>query len=537
MNLGQASVRAREHVFAGSAALLVLIVASLPALSNAAALHSDAAVVGLQAMHPFAGPSPWFLWGSGYQTCVDAWVAAGFFAVFGATPFALVLSTFSEYAALTLLAFLMLRRRFEPWSAALLVCPLALMAAPVHIYAFSPPRQASLTLLFLATWIIDSAQGARSPAARIGAGAFAAGLACFADPYCLLFMPAVGLFIAFTARHASASGSAARSAVVGFGALALGLVPFWGLSHTRAASHGVFRLTTELLAHNFRLLIDECLPYLLSTRVKRFSPTEGSVWWHPPAWFHGIQILGAALLITGIVVGGILALRRGVPAGVRRLGVYGALMLPVTLAAFLVSVMPLDRLAARYLVAIVLTAPFALAPVLRALGRTRFAVLIAPYAVSVAAAGWLGFGDDVDGWRIRRENGIARDEHALAEFCRSRGIHGGMGDYWVAYRLTFLFQEDPIVVPWHASLDRHASYRKTVASYPSIAYVYDPAWSTEDLSYRQAQIRERRTEFEPVFEAARVGRYTVLVLHRRGASDSRIAGDASLPSVSGEHTH
>jgi hypothetical protein len=491
---------------------------------NAAGTQSDAAIVGLQAMHALRGEASWFLWGSGYQTSMDAFVAAAFFRVLGVTPVALMLSTFTGYLLLIGFAYATVRRRFEAWSAALLVLPLVLMAPPVHIYAFYPPRQLALTLLFAAIWTLDGAAEARAPQRRIALGAFVAGLACFADPYALLFLPAVGVFVVLLSQDGADRRATLQRLGAGFAGIGFGLVPFWLLSRAAGASHGVFRLNGALFAKNVALLADECLPYLLGTKVRRFSLGAGVTAWQPPEWFHAIQVLGACVLVAGIFLGGVVALARKVPADARRLGVAGAVMLPVTLAAFSISAMVMDRLSARYLVAIVLMAPFALAPVVHVVGRRAFAAMLAPYLLSIGAAGWLGYGDNVDGFRIRLENGRARDEIELAAALRERGLHYGLADYWVAYRLTFLMHEDPIIVPWHAKLDRYAPYRRAADAEPIIAYIYDSYWSQEDLSYRKGEFRGGKAGFEPGFEEFRVGRYSVLVLRRSRPGGLRVAG-------------
>ena len=71
---------------AGLPLLLLLVgsvVARLPALVNARGVNSDAAVVGLQAMHILHGEWSWFLWGAGYQASFDAALVAAAFAVTG----------------------------------------------------------------------------------------------------------------------------------------------------------------------------------------------------------------------------------------------------------------------------------------------------------------------------------------------------------------------------------------------------------------------------------------------------------------------
>jgi hypothetical protein len=503
--------------------LVASVLQSLPPLLNAAGTQSDAAVVGLQAMHVLRGEASWFLWGSGYQTSVDSWIAAGFFRALGATPLALMLSSFVGYLMMTGFAYAIFRRRFAPWSAALLVAPIVLMAPPVHIYAFYPPRQACLTLFFAAMWTLDGVPSSRTPAQRILVGALLAGLACFADPYALLFLPAAALFIVVVAKDAGGQRAFLRRAVMGIAGLVVGLVPFWSLSHSAGARHGVLRFDGAALGHNVRLLAHECLPFLLGTDVRHFVPGKGYVAWQPPPLFHALQMVGACSLIAGIVVGGVAALVRRDARDARRLGAAGFVMLPVTLAAFSVSVMAMDRFSARYLVAIVLMAPFALAPVLRVVGRGRVAAMLVPYLVSIAVGGWLGYGDNVDGAHIRLQNGRAEDEHLLAKALHARGLRYGLADYWVAYRLTFLFHEDPIVVPWHAELDRYPPYRRAAEAERTVAYVFDPYWSEEDLAFRKAELSKGKGGFEPGFEEFHVGRYSVLVLRRAEPSGLRVA--------------
>src|SRR5688500_11093436 len=88
-------------------AALVLFLGSylfrLPPLLNARSTNSDAAVVGLQALHILRGEHSAFLWGSGYQTSADAYVAALFFAVFGKAPVVLMLSALTLHVLATFL--------------------------------------------------------------------------------------------------------------------------------------------------------------------------------------------------------------------------------------------------------------------------------------------------------------------------------------------------------------------------------------------------------------------------------------------------
>ena len=163
-----------------SAPWLVVLAASilfrLPPLINASGTNSDAAIVGVQAMHLLHGEWSWFLLGSGYQTSVDSLVAALVFSVTGPSPLALMASTLAEHIGLTWLAFSVLRRAFARLPAtsreragllaAILVTPLVFTPDPVHTYVHYPPRQASLTLVFLGLWLLDGAVASARPRLR-----------------------------------------------------------------------------------------------------------------------------------------------------------------------------------------------------------------------------------------------------------------------------------------------------------------------------------------------------------------------------------
>jgi hypothetical protein len=512
--LYRAQLKAPRGWLAFFALALAAIAHALPALLNSQEVHSDAAVVGLQARHFLHGGEwSWFLWGSGYQTATDSVLAALCFLALGATPLALTLSAFMDHLLLVAFAFATVRRRFGPWPSALLVSPLVLATGPLHTYMFSPPRQASLTLVFAAIWLLDGAPSGKRPALALATGSFVAGLACFADPYALLFMPAVAVLVLLGSAEARGVQRAWSAACGAAGALC-GLAPWWLLSHSQLASPSVLKLRSDLVVHNLRLLYEPCLPYLLATTVY-FSPhAPGVTVWSAPGWFRLIQLVGASALLLGMVFGGACIVVKRVPFSVRRLAVAGAVMLPVTLGAFALSVMVMDRFSARYLVAIVLMAPFALMPLLVWLGPARLGLLLAPYLLSAAVAGWLGYGADVDGFRVIAQTPGAADEVKLRAFLEQHSVSAAMADYWVAYRLTFLFDERIVVVPWHASLDRYPPYRAVVAAQDKVAYIYDPWRSNELLSKRQEDVQNGKTEFARALTSFGVGRYTVLLLQR-----------------------
>ena len=159
--MSDVSESSRRRALVPTLPTVVLLAASyafrLPPLLNARSTNSDAAVVGLQAMHMLRGELSPFLWGSGYQTSADSLVAALFFALLGPSPLVLMLSALTMHLVATFFVFAILRRRFAPWVALLLTMPMIVSPSSVHSYALYPPRQLSLTLAMAAFWAIDVA--------------------------------------------------------------------------------------------------------------------------------------------------------------------------------------------------------------------------------------------------------------------------------------------------------------------------------------------------------------------------------------------
>jgi hypothetical protein len=516
----------------GSAApWLALLAASvlyrLPPLVNAAGTNSDAAIVGLQAMHVLRGERSWFLYGSGYQTSVDSHVAALFFLPFGPSPLALMLSTFCGHLLLTWLAYATLRRHLPAWTAALATTPLVFTPGPLHTYILYAPRQASLTLAFASVWVLDGAGGSRRPLGRLALGMGIAAVACFADPYAMIFVPSIALFALLVGLDALPD---ARAALRRVGALAgggaLGAVPYWLLTHSAGATRGQTALSVDVLPHNWKLFTEECLPWLLSLKVYYSKAGMDYGPWVAPKGFAAVQILGALALVLGLLYGGAALRSRRLSWAVRRLGLAGFAMVPVAVGGFLTSLMVMDFFSTRYLASILLFAPFALAPAAASLRRSTFALALAPYLVSAAVAGWVHYGTDVDGPSIRTEAGRAEDERALAALLRGRGIRYAMADYWASYRLTFLFGEDPVVVPKNPGEDRYPAYRQAWEAAPFFAYVFDPLRSREDFAEEERVLCEGAESCE----RTTAGHFTVVFV-KRARGEKAALGDRGGESV------
>lgn len=511
---------------------LVLLAASyafrLPPLLNARSTNSDAAVVGLQAMHVLRGELSPFLWGSGYQTSADSAVAALFFAVLGPSPLVLMLSALTMHVVATVLVFTMMRRRFEPWTALLLTMPMVVSPSSVHSYALYPPRQVSLTLAMAAFWAVDRAafgaraetapaMGANGAAIWLGVGGALATLAVSADPYPMLLVPLVGLYAAAIAWERGEQGAlrvTARRVGAFLGGAALGLVPFVVVHRLAGAKSGPMGLTTTMLEHHWRLLVDECLPWALSYKVYYARNVMDYGAWDAPAWFRVLGISGALLLGALVVIGLLSPLRRALPASIRRLGFVGALAFPLAIAAFLVSVMVMDHFSMRYLAVLTLMTPFAVAPAAKALGTKRFALAFAPHLLASAVAGWVGYGPFVHGPIPVAETPELRDDYTLFAMLRARDVRFVTADYWTSYRLTFLFREAIVVVPSNAAEDRYPPYRRAFESERVFAYVFDPGRSREDLASAERDLAAANENVEK----QTAGGLTIFIVTRRAAA-------------------
>lgn len=452
-----------------------------PALLNADSTNSDAAIVGLQAMHILHGETSRFLWGSGYQTATDSFVAAAFFAVLGSSPWVLMLSALTLHVAATLLVFSALSRHVGKASAFVLSLLLVLTPSSVHSYALYPPREASLLLALTAFVLVDRAGIAdaakRRALAHLGAGCMLSTAATAADPYAMLVAPLSLGFAAWTALSVWSGKERLRALGVAALGAALGVLPSILLKTSAGAKNGPMTMRLDLIPHNADLLVRECLPWAMSTKVYYAKHVMDYSPWEPPAWVSAFLFLAAVVFGVALLLSAYAAWKGS--GGARRLGIAGLLVFPVGIAAFLVSVMIFDHFAMRYLAALTLLSPFALLPLATRLPTKRLSMLLAPFLLSSAIGGWVGFGPFVRGPVPVRTAEIA-DDYALLSLMREKGLRYGIADYWTAYRLTYLFREEPTFVPTSPREDRYAPYRRAFEGESRFAYVFDPGRSREN---------------------------------------------------------
>jgi hypothetical protein len=164
---------------------------------------------------------------------------------------------------------------------------------------------------------------------------------------------------------------------------------------------------------------------------------------------------------------------------------------------------------ARYLAPVIFAAPFLLAPAQRALGRW-FYPLVVSYLLSATVSGWLAYGDATTGpLPARSSSRMDRDVATLRDELRARGVRHGVAHYWLAYRLSFLFEEDPVVVPLDPTEDRYAPHRNAVVAAPEMAFIFHPSEPRARPETVESMLRQDGTRFERMT----VGEFTVLVAY------------------------
>jgi hypothetical protein len=101
---------------------------------------------------------------------------------------------------------------------------------------------------------------------------------------------------------------------------------------------------------------------------------------------------------------------------------------------------------------------------------------------------------------------VAVEERALQNELRTLGIHAAAADYWLSYRLSLLFNEDPVL----ANIDgweRMPAYRAAFDRAPLRALVFHPSIPQTPASRYEARLRSRGIRFEEL----KVADFTVLI--------------------------
>jgi hypothetical protein len=510
-----AHVRTHAALIAITAAYVLF---RLPALLNPGMINSDGAIAGLQARHMMRGEWMWLHWGRDYIIAIDSVMAIPSLVLFGQTPLGLLVATMCGQLTSIWFAYAIIRKRLDRATAGTALLPLVFTTLALNIYLFFDIRQWCLATAMASFWLLDGASSSRRPLLRYAAGVFVGINALFFDLFAIQFVPGLALFALLCCLDSPRYllHVAKRAGAMGIGALG-----GWKFLATmrHAAGVGTHRADWDLslIPHNLNLLWDTCLPWLIGGKVLRFAdsgPSGGLEPWLPPPWYSPLSVFVLVAFACVLIVPIISLCNDRIPWKVRRVGMLGCAVAGSSLAGFLVSTAVEDIWASRMLAPIALTFPFALVPTAWLLGRRLFPVALAPYVVATAVSGWIGFGPLVDGViPTSTPRGIAREEARVATMLRNRGIHYAAAQYWLAYRLSFIFKEDPVVTPLDptSSQDRYPPQIEAFQGASKVAYIFHPSQPFADASNYEASLRQSSAEFEKVQD----NDFTIFIVKRR----------------------
>ena len=486
--------------YAGLIALNLLF--RLPLLLNADNVHSDAAIVGLQAMHLLNGETARFVWGVTHQGAFDVWVVAAFFLLGGPTPLMLMLAPFVGHLVLSCALFALLRRLLPGRAAAFITClTLVFTTQAINGIVAYVPRQWSVTVALCGVVLI--AWPTRRTPLRLALGTALALFSIYLDFFSTVWMPAIGLLALLVCLELPREPKAVALRLAGAAAgTIIGVVLVAalraGLGHPTASDFGL-----SFIERNWPLMRDTSLPWLLGAKVWIPGATRHPELWHPPVWVAALQWFGAASVVALVLASATLVFSPRVRWEVKRLVLFGIAASVTTLGGFLMGTFPSDLWTTRYLGPLIWSLPFSLAALASTVRPRRLLALLAPYLVVAAVAGWLSYGSgapsNFDSRRARQA------EVELGDFLRQRGYTHGYAPYWLAYRLTFLWTENPLVAPLDS--DRYQPYSKAVEDARKKAFIFDPNEHRDLADRNLAYVRRQSGRVEVVT----VGGFTVIL--------------------------
>jgi 4-amino-4-deoxy-L-arabinose transferase-like glycosyltransferase len=534
--------------------LALLLAASLRAWLVAggwAPFNSDEAVVALMARHILQGARPSFFYGQAYMGSLDAFLAAGAFAIFGQQVWAIRLVQGLLYLGVMLttawLGVQAFQDRRVPWLSMLL---LALPTVNVTLYttvSLGGYGEALLlgnlillcALKIRASWRVASSTGAAWLWLAFG---FLCGMGLWVFGLTLVYSLSALLFLALSAwreqrgKAGLAPRAGAAAGLMFFGAL-LGSAPWWIF----AIKNGLPALLSELGGSAIAGV--EGLPWIMQTlqhalNLLLFGSTV-TFGLRPPwgvTWL-ALPLLPFVLLFWMAVLVYILrCLRTSSPWRSAQALLAGVML--ALLAAFVLTPFGADPSGRYFLPLAIPLSLFAAALILeleRRIGKWAYslAALILVYNLWGTVQSALRFPPGFTTQFYQPTQVDRRYDLALIDFLRQQGEWQGYGNYWVTYPLAFLSGEELIYVPrlpyhldfrYTARDDRFQPYAERVASAERVAYI------TTNHPDLDEYLRARFDGLGVAFQEVQIGDYHVFYALSRPIQPQEIGlGETTVP--------
>ena len=475
---------------------------------------SDEAVEGLMARHVLGGELPAFLWGQAFKGVPEVYAAAGAFALFGSSVATLKLTTLLLFAMYAGAHFVLLDRLSSRWIA--VASTLLLIFSPPALVFWSLDASAEfVVIMFLGTALLlvalDDPKGGgsnvRPPNFAVG---LIAGLGLWVHALFVIYLIplaviagrqhrfwtvlaqrrpnavtfiigsvaavylVLALFAFFTGGFTVQSGRLAISATapqkllrIAAAAMAVSVATHLALRSAR----GALARRYWPAAAGFLVGFSPALLYSVLVEPARSPARSADVFQLASAWpdmagnivpiIAGFKIATTerlaipwiAALPGAAAVGAYLWFHRG-----RLTSDFFALFVVFVPFLFLASGVYLDTQSYRYLVPWYAGLAVAWAAGSLALSRGNRLAAAAVTAAIIGTHIWQ---------QLLWYEKLQPDRASMAtiECLRNRGIRGGFGDYWTAYKLTFLADERIIIAPVNG-VDRYPAYTAFVRGLP-----------------------------------------------------------------------
>lgn len=460
--------------------------------------NADEAVVALMARHILRGNIPIFFYGQAYMGSLDAFLIAIGFSLFGEQIWVIRLVQSLLYLGFLLTTFVIGRLAFNDWRTGVLAT-LLLAIPPVNLALYTTASLGGYgEALLLGNLILIGAlhvwrqQQAGSFPGQIRwwlLTGFSGGLGLWAFGLTLVYSLPVAVFLLALAWKASRSAcppsrrETARAFTFGALGFLIGSAPWWLFAMQNGFSQllrelggdaiaGAERLTwgLQILQHTFNLLLFggtaaigarppwdttwlglPLLPFILAFWIAVLIHTWRSLTHHPMASVFWLLVGVIATLGFGFIL---------TPFGVDASGRY-----------FLPWAAPLALLAADFILSL-----------RTRLGSWAFALvgLLMIYQLWGVMQSALRFPPGLTTQFYTPTQVDQRYMPELIKFLRHQGEEGGYTNYWVAYPLAFLSQEELIYtprLPYHLDFrytrrdDRYPPYDSLLAQATKTAYI------------------------------------------------------------------
>jgi 4-amino-4-deoxy-L-arabinose transferase-like glycosyltransferase len=490
---------------------------------NAVPFNADEAIVALMARHILHGERPWFFYGQAYMGSLDAYLVAGAFTLLGESVLTVRVVQTVLFAATLLTSYFVAHRITNSRHTALLTV-LLLAFPPVLLTLYTTVSLGgygeALLIGNLLLWLGHrlGREGRDCPWLWLAWGV-TAGLGFWAFGLVLVYALPAGLWLLrrWARRPGERTSSRLMSRASCLASLALGFIlgslPWWlgnlnqlemgaaelfGTAVRSTATAGTFLGNVVARVFNFFVL---GLPVLFGLR---FPWRVGG----PPIWL-GVPALA---LYLGALGRAARQCRKARPDYVLLWGIWGMLLIGFVLTPFggdpsgryfLPLYLPLSIFAADALAALQERAP-----------RWTWMLLGLVLAFNLVGTAQAALANPPG--ITTQFDPISQVDHrsygALMDFLRAHGETRGYSNYWIAYPLAFLSQEEIILVPrlpYKADLrytsrdDRYAPYGEMVEASATAVYVTSNHPALDDL------LREQFTDLGVGFREKQISSYHV----------------------------